>query len=194
MALDGKANRVPQNSGLVGSTIGIRIGDEWLRCKVESVARKRKPQAKAAESGTVAAAPKVELTKWGIRANFGAGYPFFLDGTFDLTTDDLDAASHGESWFVIVDKPEPEPAIDHSLCCYRQHNAGCVIEREIAASPDTPNTTRILPCANHPGVFLHHMCMTNAEKVLREEMGGDFSFEALPLGHFCHDCLVNCKK
>ena len=157
MALGGKRNRVPQNAGLVGQTIGIRIGAEWNRCKVNSVAKRRKPSAKVAESDTVAAAPKVELTKWGRRGNFGARHPFYVDSTIDLTTNDLDDANHGTSWFVIVDKPEPADLPDHSLCMYRQHNAGCVIEREIAASPDTPKTTSIRPCANHPGVFLHHL-------------------------------------
>lgn len=36
--------------------------------------------------------------------------------------------------------------------------------------------------------------MINAEKVLREEIGGGFNCEALPLGHFCHACLAQCKK
>ena len=51
MALDGKTNKVPQNTGLVAKTIGIRTGDGgWLRCKVASVAKKRKQSARAMEA------------------------------------------------------------------------------------------------------------------------------------------------
>ena len=43
---------MPQKARLVEKTIGIIRGDgTWLRCKVASIAKKRKKSAKALESG-----------------------------------------------------------------------------------------------------------------------------------------------
>lgn len=121
----------------------------------------------------------------------GDGFPFFVDGEATITTDDLSREKHGTSWVLIVDKPPQMEVPDHTLCCYR-HRRLCLVQTEIAASPGTPNTTAISPCANHPGVFLHHRCQTMAEEAMRKESGR--TFDSLPLGSFCHACLLNCSN
>jgi len=176
MALDDKWDKVPQNAGLVAKTIGIRTGDgSWLRCKVASVAKKRRQTARAMEAaggGAGQSAPKVVLDVWKRKPGFHGSFPFVTNGTLDVTTDELSSDDYGDSWILIVDKPPPSPVIDHTLCCYRDHGL-CLVETEIAAG--TGNlTTAISPCANHPGVFLHHRCQVMTEVAMKEQSGRNF--------------------
>ena len=146
-------------------------------------------QAQAA--GSAEPHPKVKLQLWGCMSRSGSPFPFFVDGSTTVTTDDLSTENHGATWVQVVDKPPVENVPNHSLCCFLPHHR-CLVADEIAASPDAAAvTTAIRPCAIHPGVFLHHRCMTMACQFMTEQSGR--TFEALPLGSFCYACLQNCE-
>ena len=153
MAQDGT---VPQNAGLDGKTIMIQLeGGTWRRCKVTSVQKKRKMTTKAVQAAAgVEPHPKVELQIWGIAKQMGSPFPFFVDGSTTVTTDDLSKENHGATWVHVVDKPPVQGVPDHSLCCFLPHHL-CLVAAEIAAYPDAAAVmTAIRPCATHPGVFL----------------------------------------
>ena len=113
MALDGTRHRIPHNSELVGLTIGIQIDDgTWRRFKVASVAKKREKKRKRVwllqGCGVEASAPTVVLNKWRRRAGFdGSNFPFFVNGSIEVTTDELLEENHGDTWVQIIEKPEP---------------------------------------------------------------------------------------
>ena len=194
MAQDG---RVPQNAGLDGKTIVTQLpgGTTWRHCKITSVQnRKRKMTDKAVQAaGGAEPRPKVGLQIWETaKQQVGNNpFPFFVDGETTVTTDDVVTEKQH-----VVDKPPVVPVPDHSLCCFFPH-ALCLVAAEIAAYPDAAAvTTDIRPCATHPGVFLHHRCMTMACHSMTTH--SKRTFEDPPLGSFfyaslycaaIHDCL-----
>ena len=138
--------------------------------------------------------PKVGLQIWETaKQQVGNNpFPFFVDGETTVTTDDVATENRGITWVHVVEKPPVVPVPDHSLCCFLPH-ALCLVAAEIAAYPDAAaGTTAIRACATHPGVFLHHRCMTMAYHSMTTH--SKRTFEDLPLGSLCYACLQNCKK
>ena len=79
--------------------------------------KKRKMSSKAVQAAAgVEPHPKVELQIWGIAKQvMGPSFPFFVDGSTTVTTDDLSTENHGATWVHVVDKPPVQNVPNHSL-------------------------------------------------------------------------------